>query len=286
MKTFLNLTSFSPQMAFATCSFLEMRGGEESEKTLRAWLAPRALFSRGRPPEDWGFPLALDVAEHLQFIERSNGHCRLQVEAVGSVADFRLVLRRRVMERAGTAFESDDDPVDELSKALAWWLHLPARGWSSRTFEPMMEGLPFKPILQPTRWNVFERWAQFLGFAWRLDDSLVPDPTESVQGVLDAVLSRGETVAAPRFIEALGEHLPVVDGGQAFASYRVGAGLPWPTDVLQEPLSLALLRLERRGVLDFPLRADAPGVTLRCGATERRIALVRRPDVPIAEVSV
>jgi hypothetical protein len=262
-----------------------MRGGEESEKALRAWLAPRALFTRGRPPEDWGYPLALEVAEHLQFIERDDGHFRLRVESVGSISDFRYAVRRRIMERAARAFESDDDPVDELSKALAWWLNLPARGWSSRTFEPMMEGLPFKPILQPTRWNVFERWAPFLGFAWRLDDSLVPDPTDAVSDVLDAVLATGETVAAPSFAEAIGEHLPVVDGGQAFAAYRVEVGMPWPTDVLQEPMSLALLRLEQRGTVDFPIRADAPGVTLRCGGTERRIAQVRRPDDRTREAS-
>jgi hypothetical protein len=281
MKTFLNLTSFTPQMTFALCSFLRLRGGEETEDVTRSWLAPSTLFPKGRTPEDWGYPLAIDVAEHLAFIERVDGRLRLLDDSIDSIADFRVAARARVMQRAATAFDSEDDPVDELSKALTWWIHQQPQGWSSANFEPLMDGLPFKPILQPTRWNVFERWVPFLGFAWRLGDSLIPDPTEAIEDILDTVLPTGTTLSAPQFVEAVGRELPVLDWGSTYADYRSFVKLEWPTDVLQAPLSLALLRLERRSVLDFPALADAPGVTISCLGTERRVAQVRRLETQV-----
>jgi hypothetical protein len=276
VKTFLNLTSFSPQMAFALYSFLRVREGDESEEIAQSWLAPPSLFPKGKPPEDWGYPLAIDVAEHLGFIERTEGRLRVLDGSIDSMPGFRAEVRKRVMLHAATAFEDGEDPTDELSKALTWWLHQEPQGLNSSNFEPLMDGLPFKPILQTTRWNVFERWAPFLGFAWRLDDSLIPDPTDAVEDVLDEVLPPGATLAAPDFVEALGRELPVLDGGQAFVAYRAFVNLQAPPDILRPPLSLALLRLERRGRIGFPTLADAPGVTISCLGAERRVAQVRR----------
>jgi hypothetical protein len=276
VRTFLNLTSFSPQMAYAVSSFLTRRkGGEESEETLEAWLAPPTLFASGKPPDDWGFTYALEVSEHLGFVQRTNGQLRSTL-AVKTIGDFRQHARDRLMEKARTAFQEPEDPSDELTRALAWWSHQPAQPLTSTTFEGLMDGLPFKPIRQPTRWAVFERWALFLGFAWRLGDGLIPDPTTAVSDVLENVLPRGETLDAPALVHELANHLPVVDGGEAFQQYREEIRSKAPDDVLEAPLSMALLRLHDRGEIDFPPRGDAAGITLRCGSIERRIAQVRR----------
>lgn len=276
MRTFLNLTSFSPQMSYAVCAFLGRRkGGEETSEALQAWLAPSTLFASGRPPDDWGYTYAVEVSEHLGFIQRTNGHLRSTID-VGTIDDFRRHARERVMEKAQNAFSEPEDPADELTRALAWWSHQPAQVLTSTTFEGLMDGLPFKPIRQPTRWAVFERWALFLGFAWRLGDGLIPDPTKAVHDVLDDVVPQGKTLDAPAFVRDLASLLPVVDGGLAFQQYRAQIGSKAPEDVLEAPLSLALLRLHDRGELDFPVRGDAAGVTLRCGSIERRVAQVRR----------
>jgi hypothetical protein len=276
MRTFLNLTSFTPQMTFALCAFLERRNGDEEEQVVRAWLAPPTLFASGKPPDDWGYAYALDVAEHLGLLERANGSLRLKIESGNSISAFRSLVRDRVMERSARSSVRTEDPTDELTQALSWWSHQPPQGFTSTTFEPFMEGLPFKPILQPTRWTVFERWALFLGFSWRLGDGLLPDPTAAVVDVLDRVLEPGETIAAPAFVDRLAAELPVIDRGKSFVRYQKAAGLKAPSDVLGSPLSLSLLRLEDRGELEFPPLKDAAGITVRCANVERRIASVHR----------
>jgi hypothetical protein len=280
MRTFLNLTSFSPQMAFALCAFLERRGGDEEEDVIQAWLAPRALFTRGRPPDDWGYAYALDVAEHLDLIERVNGALRLRAASNGSLPIFRAIVRERIMGKGARSPFRAEDPTDELTQALAWWSHQPPQVLTSRTFEPFMEGLPFKPVLQPTRWMVFERWATFLGFGWRFGEGLLPDPTAAVTEALDRVVRRGETLAAPEFVDRLASELPVLDRGKVFKRYRNAIGLKAPSDVLGAPVSLALLRLADRGELDFPPLKDAAGITIKCGPLERRVASVRRSTKP------
>jgi hypothetical protein len=263
-------------MAYAVCAFLERRkDGTIAEDVLREWLAPSTLFPTGRPPEDWGYTYAVEVAEHLDLIERSTGQIHLTSQ-VGTIDEFRQNIRTRVMAKAELAFSEPEDPADELTRALAWWSHQPPQVLTSTTFEPLMAGLPFKPIRQPTRWAVFERWALFLGFAWRFGDGLIPDPTPAVSDVIDDVVPPGEVIDAPVFIRELAAQLPVLDAGQTFQRYRETVGLKQSADILEAPLSMALLRLHQRSEVDFPPRADADGMTLRCGGIERRIAQVRR----------
>jgi hypothetical protein len=190
------------------------------------------------------------------------------------------MLSDRIMQRIATSFDGGDDPTYELGRALAWWMSQEVHPISSTTFESLPHGLPQRPILQPSRWQVFERWAVFLGFAWRLGDSgLIPDPTRAIVSHLDDVLPPDADVYLRDFVDAIGGRLPVIDGGDAFAAYRRQARLSNMDDSLAPPISLSLLRLERAGEISFPPEADAPGITLRCMGAERRHARIQRQTV-------
>lgn len=118
-----------------------------------------------------------------------------------------------------------------------------------------------------SRFQQFGYWVQYLGLGWRMSGPgglrLVPDPTEALMRHLPAVLKDGEG-AIHDVIADLGKRLPVLETG--VVRTEVEAWLPKekrraPGD-LSPSTSLALLRLQRRGVLVIEARSDAPMMRL------------------------
>src|SRR4051794_34362261 len=122
MRTFLNLTAFTPQMPFGLCALLQRLGGSDEESRVQGWLAPPVLFPNGQMPDDAGYRYAVDVAEHLGMVERRNGRLSLSHDAPPTLEAYRTLLRERIMERIAASFDGGDDPTHELGRALAWWM--------------------------------------------------------------------------------------------------------------------------------------------------------------------
>jgi hypothetical protein len=153
----------------------------------------------------------------------------------------------------------------ELTRALAWFLQLPSTAgpFGVGDHERLQAGGP-RVIENDARWTVFDRWVVFLGFGWRLDGGLIPDPAYAIRDtVLDQVAD--ERVGLPELVDALGSAFPVLDGGSYRAAYLSARGESWDGRTLSEPLTLALLRLERDGLIEFLSVGDAEARTLKLG---------------------
>ena len=197
MKSFLNLTAFNPHMGRAVCELLDRLGGQASADELKAWLAPLTLFKDGVPPADWGFPYALEVVEHLGLVSLEDDLYVLDSGLDLNLDGFCRAIRARILARSSRAIGNDaaPDPVDDLVEAIVVLMQIDR--WPLVVDWPAMQDHQVKlgkvVLAHGERWQVFERWLVFLGFAWRLAERLVPDPTRVVEEHLDALLPLGET---------------------------------------------------------------------------------------------
>jgi len=270
----LNLTAFTPQMAYAVCSTLDALGGMADRDLVERWMSPTAIYSEDDRPKGAGVGLseAISLCERLDLVARENGSLSSR-EHFDSLEHFRRVLLARVLEpeRNTDLFSESRAGVvqaHELTRALTWFGQLRATQgpYSTANYERFQtSGL--RVIQNDTRWNVFDRWVVFLGFGWRLGEGVIPDPTRAIVGELDDLLPIGADAPLPSFVAQLAERLPVLDGGRYHAAYleAVGRTGEWDVRRLSEPLSLALIRLERRGILELYGRGDAESRVLRLG---------------------
>lgn len=221
------------------------------------------------------------VAEELGVLSKDDsGVLRLDRSTIRELAadddkTYRRALRRRVM-----GVEHNNDPwsttdgrwssegAREFSRIAAWLLQVPIE--TLQTDGPYE--LARKDVKGPSedklveneiQWRTFVRWGIALGLVSVIDDLVLPDPTVAIEEELaDLLPSREAHVVA--FKDAVVERLPVLLGG----AYTRGLDT-----FLREPphrspraagsgLSLALRRLERRGVIDVDRRSDAEHLEL------------------------
>jgi hypothetical protein len=270
----LNLTAFAPQMAFSVCATVEALGGDAPLETVERWMSPEVIYADESRPKTAGLGLreAINLCESIGIIDSAAGSLRL-CEAFESLAHFRRRVRSRVLEPERNLELFSPSPeggvrAHELTRALVWFLQLKSTsGPYSTTNYEQFQSSGNRVIENDTRWSVFDRWAVFLGFGWRAGGGLVPDPSAAILDVLDEVLPSGE-VGLPILVSHLAEQLPVLDGGAYHAAHLAAAGTgdQWDGRRLSEPLSLALMRLERRGVLELFGGGDAEARVLTVGA--------------------
>jgi hypothetical protein len=282
----LNLTAFTPQMAYSVCSTLTALGGTAGRDELERWMSPAAIYSDDARPRTAGLGLreAISLCETLDLIVRENGSLSLP-ENFESLQHFRTVVLQRVLapERNTELFSGSPTGgvrAHELTRALTWFGQLRATTgpYSTANYERYQDQ-SVRVIENNTRWNVFDRWVVFLGFGWRIADGVVPDPTSAALAALDDLLPVGEEVPLPSVLAQLAARLPVIEGGAYHNAYleAIGARAKWDERRLSEPLSLALIRLERRGILELFGGGDAESRVLRLGAdVDRSHQFVKR----------
>lgn len=188
--------------------------------------------------------------------------------AEGVPEDIRAFLERRLLDPE----EAKQYRQDSVPYAFAWFLcQHPATPLSLKENQKDRverdTGGKTLDLSNASRFQQFGYWVQYLGLGWRISgpggDRLVPDPTEALMRHLPAVLKDGEG-AIHEVMEKLGKQLPVLETGAVRT--EVEAWLPQekqraPGD-LSPSTSLALLRLQRRGVLAIEARSDAPMMRL------------------------
>jgi hypothetical protein len=261
-------------MAYSVCSTLGVLGGTAERDALERWLSPAAIYSDDERPRTAGLGLreAIALCETLDLIIRENGSLSLR-ERFDSLEHFRKVVLQRVLARERNAELFNDSPpggvrAHELTRALTWFgqLRSTTGPYSTANYERYQD-LGVRVIENNTRWNVFDRWVVFLGFGWRIGEAVVPDPTRAILSVLDDLLPVGLEVPLPSLLAQLAERLPALDGGSFHTEYldAIGRRAGWDERRLSEPLSLALIRLERRGLLELYGGGDAESRVLRLG---------------------
>lgn len=269
----LNLTAFTPQMAFGVCSTLASLGGAADAETLQVWMAPARVYEDGAVPRTAGLGLreAIGLCETVGLVRREEESIVL-LASFDSLNDFRRGLCDRVL-----AVEHNKDlfgvspqggiHAHELTRALAWFMQLRSSlgPYSTANYERFQSDAP-RVIENDNRWAVFDRWVVFLGFGWRTSDGLIPDPACVLEDRLDDVLPAGSELPLPQFLEDFATRVPVLDGGSYHAAFLAAAGdRRWDNRRVSEPLSLALMRLQRRGMLEFFGGGDAEARVLRVG---------------------
>jgi hypothetical protein len=173
--------------------------------------------------------------------------------------------------------------TDDLLQSAAWLLAQDV--WTTPTGVSEFESLlrrqwPTGPqVINPDKDRALREWGPYLGilaidpFALPAQSRLLLDPTRAVHratlGILDSRMPASE------FITQLSSRICVIDGGwkRLEVTGQVDQqGLPWESEpnLLSPTLSLALHRLERRGVIKLTEAADTP--------PERRRIMKMAPD--------
>ena len=156
----------------------------------------------------------------------------------------------------------------DLLLAIAWWLSLPvltAPGdWSTIDKAKKWRQDADSLSMNDVRYTIFASWAVYLGFAWRQERWLIPDPTLHVLLRLEAELGdKPREFQAPDLVRKLAVWCPVLDQG-TFARTAQAKRICEPLDPkkLSATLSLTLLRLEEDRYVRLTHAADAEAVLL------------------------
>ena len=221
-------------------------------------------------PQGKGAPLILDVfreAEALGLLMRQEHTLRVP-EELRAMDDAMLLA---YLEQKLMADGDHDQRQTAFPRALAWFLTLsPA---SPVTWNESPVGLLDQDSPEPkdkyeltnqAAFKMFLYWARYLGFAWLIAGKgtmAVPDPTTAIERHLRAILRPEEPTLLTEAMGSLASACPVLEGGQhrTEVEQRLRIDRRRKPDTLSASTSLALIRLERRGLvrLDRPSDQDA-----------------------------
>lgn len=169
---------------------------------------------------------------------------------------------------------------DELPDALCWLLRQdPTRplGFSGGQHydaltAQIVDGDPlFDGIRSDARYQVMVYWARYLGLAERLTikpvpEKVVADPTRAIAARLPQIFADERELTMQTFIQRLGVHIPVLDGGQVWSEMEARLKVATPAhNHLSQATSFALRRLEHAGKIKLEDISDAGAWELRVG---------------------
>jgi hypothetical protein len=174
---------------------------------------------------------------------------------------------------------------DEVPDALAWLLAqdpFKPLSWKGEHAQRLKDQLDEGDDLRKLAGNdqLFQNlvyWSRYLGFAQRIgNDAIVPDPTEVVGSTLPSVFGGEKEITIEAFVQRLGRAISVLDGGHARQQLeaRMRDNYLRPDKTLSRSLSLALTRLELRGLLKLNKPSDAHISLLDLGKESKPISHV------------
>lgn len=244
-----------------------------SREDLLGLCAPMSLFDEKQKPREYA-QNTLNRWTDLGLFKEKNSYISFSDQLVlttgstlRSIESLPQILRSVVFAPHNNErlFESDDSKSADFTRALSWVLLQNVYTLAGDKHEPIAEleaktGL--KAFQNPTRWNGFKRWVQYLGFGWKVDDNVITfDPTKAIIESLSAVFGEREEMSQATFFERLASVLPILDGG----AYRKAieerlSPDKWkslPSNIVSTSVSRALLRLTLDGTLELHDRSDA-----------------------------
>jgi hypothetical protein len=164
----------------------------------------------------------------------------------------------------------------QFARALAWFLSQDPehpfdfdQNASERIEEQCGPEVNSFELTNASRAQNFFYWARYLGYAWYVGivnnpAIIVPDPTAALERHLPRLLGNGRTLPLSDLIDAWREPCSVLEGGAVRTAVEelLPVTLQRPGGMLSRSTSLALQRLDRRGVIRLERQPDAPLVTL------------------------
>jgi len=157
--------------------------------------------------------------------------------------------------------------VDQLFAMLAWVLALPeCSAWPQKilnkdSLREVLSRLPAEFRLNDSELPVALEYGHFLGFLEpRGSSGFVVDATTAIRDAVHTLLAPGKQMSADKFLEALAQHLPVIDGGRfrlEVEARMAEEGFRPPEErMLSASLSHALYRLQIAGSLKIDALSD------------------------------
>jgi hypothetical protein len=274
--------------------YLVDRDGGETEADLHALLAPTSLQRRADPGESAIVAEVLREARNLGLVE-SDSDSKFRVPdglPVLSTDGFRAYLVNTLLNPTRAA----ETGQSAVGRALAWFLTqdpsvglAPRQNVAAQVEADCGSGVASFELTNSDRFNQFHYWARYLGYAWRVEvpgapATVVPDPTVAVARLLPALLEAVGEMPLGELLRAWAECCPVLEGG----AVRLEVEEMFPTakrrplTELSRSTSLALRRLEDRGLIRLERRADAVAYSLGIWPTPVAAShvILRRPSAP------
>lgn len=127
-------------------------------------------------------------------------------------------------------------------------------------------------------WQHFYYWCNYLGFATKSYISnnvyVCPDPTEAILNELALIFEEKKELKINGFLKLLADRIPVLEFGSARIKVmeNVREGLSLAINQLSFATSLALLRLEERGIIKLEQKSDADSMSLKNSNEDRIIS--------------
>lgn len=284
----ISSVTVTPNRIEIIARYLESLGeGGIARDDLLARLSPRALRKAGAagdgeevgegrssvPVEALAETLRLGIAERFD----DNGTERVRYAAVP--VPFTGSLLERLESILLDADKAEASGQREFRRALAWFLtQNPERpidsqqGVRSKIEDQCGTEVNVFELTSPPRAQNFYYWVRYLGYGWYVDvggDSptmIVPDPTAALARHLSHMMSPGQTWPLTRLVQEWGDVSPVLEGGSARSEVE---NLLLPTlrrkaNMLSRSTSIAIQRLDQRGVIRLDRQADAQATLLDC----------------------
>jgi hypothetical protein len=233
----------------------------------------------------------LSEMENLQLVRVSGGGKLTLIEDLAQRAsedtDWKLFLRPLLRNRLTTPDIAAECKQPDVPDALAWLL-------TQDPFNPLA-----KSAVQANRINQqlgahdelrtvvgndarFQNllyWARYLGFAeWigvASSDQIVADPTRAIAADLPAIFAVEARLTVSAFAQRVAANCPVLDGGSArLALERRMVERPQLEGHFSRATSLALVRLEARGLISLTAESDAETWALDLGRARRPVSSV------------
>ncbi|WP_373031952.1 protein DpdG [Sulfurovum sp.] len=181
---------------------------------------------------------------------------------------------------------------DKFSFAAAWLLIQNPQNpidWadniSSRVTQDLSNGeFGELELTNNSRSQHFSYWCQYLGFSSKVSISgkthIIPDPTPAILRHLKSIFQDSKEVEIEKFLNVIVEKLPVLERGWIRDKVESVSreGLQRNENELSYSTSLALLRLEEKGIIKLLSKSDANVMRLN-SAANRRISHIQYTGV-------
>lgn len=294
MSVISNLPAMANRFSVA-CEYLYFLGeGGDSFETIEKQLSPlRSSDEEEQGDSDDGrakssiADAVLFEMEKLKLVTRKSKESIALAPEIRELApkdgDWQKVLRPILFAKLVFPDVASSLGQAEVPDAISWLLAqdpldpLPWKGalHAQRIINQLEDGDPLNGIRNNSRYQNLIYWSRYLGFAEKLSlksgslfsDMVIPDPSGAVTACLPSVFRDGNELPIQTFLQRLAELCPVLDAGSARRELeiRLTSQLQRKERHLSRSTSLALFRLQKRGVLELKAVSDANTFILDLG---------------------
>jgi len=233
------------------------------------------LFS---PQSDAVFKDNFSILNSLQLIKIEDDIVRINLEK-SKLSTLEIIQK--------AIFDDDFVYKDNFVYSLAWLMiqdenSIQKLDWQGQVNTLIMDDLLGNfselDLTSNPPWQNFYYWCNYLGFATKSYISkntyVFPDPTEAIQRELSSIFGKNKELKIDNFFKLLAQKIPVLEYGSARNKIMENTreGLSIAKNQLSFATSLALLRLEKRGLIVLTQKSDATSMTIKTSTEDRIIS--------------